>query len=662
MLETPPAKTLAIVVGIDHYEYGDDWRLVGPAADALRCVDWLIARGVPVGNIALFLSGASWEDAKVAQWVAQRNWPDKRRARRDDIVKHVDRGLTAGAADAQALFLFWGGHGVVDDYVASSRYLYTEDAMEGSPYCIAVPDLMGALHGVRFERFVEQVLVVDTCANAFSDTGEQAKAAPGSFTPSRLDSNIKQFQMFAASAGRLAVNESRRETGLFSEALFKAFAQDEHEGWPEFDIAFERVWQEVKDGPLSQQQPYLVDAWPGRASRQLGRPPGSSSAVRDLQALIARTTVPPKRLYLLYQRSLPDPTRSIGHATIERWLRDLDDKRPRDENHPPPLIQFAERLGRDLQNAEFTAWVDDRTRTNVNARQAMRDALDEEARARRERATLFIEADMKTQTLWSWIHTPDARLCSLKEPIEKIDVRRSPDFAAAVATLTAEAEGVVGNRYDLMVGLILPEVLLMDDLASVEVPFEDEGLLNPQPLNNRYPVTLHCHIRARAKQESTSKFVNAWRKVLDVLGPRIAGKGTADVLWLEQTGPASNIVAVARELLKDGICIGLGHVPPLGEAAAKMSLPKEIQACLTEGVPCFFWLAHPPEKIADAKAELCRVFAGQEAREAPLSIGQLLRAAAPGDPLSSVRIVWDEPCHLPPNQAFENPVQASGGS
>ena len=213
-----------------------------------------------------------------------------------------------------------------------------------------------------------------------------------------------------------------------------------------------------------------------------------------------------------------------------------------------------------------------------------------------------------------------------------------------------------------MVGLILPEVLLMDDLASVEVPFDDEGLLNPQPLNIRYPVTLHCHLRARAKADSKSKFVNSWRKVLDVLGPRIAGKGTADVLWLEQQGPASNVVAVAQELLKDGICIGLGHVPPVADAAVKMSLPKEIQACLTEGVPCFFWLAHPPEKAAEARARLCKVFAGQEAREAPLSVGQLLRAAAPDDPLASVRIVWDEPCHLPSNQAFENPSQAPRGS
>ena len=660
MLETPPGQTLAVVVGIDHYEYGEDWRLVGPAADALRCVDWLIERGVPVKNIALFLSGASWEDAKVAQWVAERKWPDKRRARRDEIVKHVDRGLKDGAPDAQALFLFWGGHGVVDDYDAT-RYLYTEDAVEGSPYCISVADLMGALHGVRFERFVEQVLVVDTCANAFSDTGEQAKAALGGFTASRLDSNIKQFQMYAASTGRLAANESRRETGLFSEALFKAFAQDENPGWPEFDTAFERVWEEAKEGPLSQQQPYLVDAWPGRASRQLGQRPGSSSAVRTLQALIANTVVPPKRLYLLYQRSLPDPMRSIGLATIEKWLRDLDDKRARDENLPSPLIQFAERLARDLESPEITAWVDLRTRDNLNARQAMRDAFDAEARARRERATLFIEADTKTQTLSWWVQAPDARLCSLRQSIS-IDIRRTSDFAATMATLTADAERMVGNRYDLMVALILPEVLLMDDLASVEVPFDDEGLLNPQPLNIRYPVTLHCHVRARAKADSTSKFVNSWRKVLDVLGPRIAGKGTADVLWLEQQGPASNVVAVAQALLKDGICIGLGHVPPVADGAMKMSLPKEIQACLTEGVPCFFWLAHPPEKAADARAELCKVFARQEAREAPLSIGQLLRAAPPGDPLSSVRIVWDEPCHLPSNQAFENPSQAPRGS
>src|SRR4051812_45023379 len=59
MLETPPERTLAMVVGIDHYEYGDKWRLAGPAADALRCVDWLIDRHVPTARIALFLSARS---------------------------------------------------------------------------------------------------------------------------------------------------------------------------------------------------------------------------------------------------------------------------------------------------------------------------------------------------------------------------------------------------------------------------------------------------------------------------------------------------------------------------------------------------------------------------------------------------------------------------
>ena len=50
------ADTIAIVVGIEDYEVGKEWRLDGPALDACRFARWLTSRGVPADRITLLIS------------------------------------------------------------------------------------------------------------------------------------------------------------------------------------------------------------------------------------------------------------------------------------------------------------------------------------------------------------------------------------------------------------------------------------------------------------------------------------------------------------------------------------------------------------------------------------------------------------------------------
>lgn len=83
MLETNPKLAVALVVGVDYYEYGGHWTLAGPASDALKCVNWLTSCGVEPSNIALFLSTTSWkEDPEVAARVAKTGWKEQRQATR----------------------------------------------------------------------------------------------------------------------------------------------------------------------------------------------------------------------------------------------------------------------------------------------------------------------------------------------------------------------------------------------------------------------------------------------------------------------------------------------------------------------------------------------------------------------------------------------------
>jgi vWA-MoxR associated protein C-terminal domain len=176
-------------------------------------------------------------------------------------------------------------------------------------------------------------------------------------------------------------------------------------------------------------------------------------------------------------------------------------------------------------------------------------------------------------------------------------------------------------------------------------------------LNRRFPVTFHWQKRARAPLESGGPPIIAWRRVVGALGPRIAAGGGTHVVWMDAAGPTA---AAAALLTGNGICVGVGHAAPgAGEVT-----PKDIIGCLREGVPCFFWLAKPLKGRGGAatRKALCRLFAQQEAREAPVSIGELLKLAKESDPLSSIRIVWDEPGHLPFIPGFANPARATTGT
>ncbi|HSI56923.1 MAG TPA: hypothetical protein VLA16_05160, partial [Ideonella sp.] len=393
MLDAAPQDTRALVVGIDHYAYGTPWRLAGPADDALRCVDWLLDRGMEAKHIALFLARASWEqDPAVAVWSAAHPAVARFEAGRDLISAFVDKTLPK--MGGSGLIVYWGGHGVIDDQLPRRNYLYTEDAGDGLPYCVCVQDLMAALQGERFAHLAQQVAIFDACANPFSDSGETGRAAPASFAqPGATDNGIQQTQMFAASLGTRASNLTELKSGLFSNALFQKLKMHAAPGWPDFVQAFHAALDDVAALKLKLQAPYLVIDVPGGGEFKLGKPPGASAQVEQLLSLVDDTGVSPAVVYRLYLRSLADSTRRLETRTIAELLKDLANLPPRAADYPGPLVEFAERLARELRarpvhHQALAAWVSAATRDAQNARTALQLALDTEAGAQRPRATL----------------------------------------------------------------------------------------------------------------------------------------------------------------------------------------------------------------------------------------------------------------------------------
>jgi hypothetical protein len=227
------------------------------------------------------------------------------------------------------------------------------------------------------------------------------------------------------------------------------------------------------------------------------------------------------------------------------------------------------------------------------------------------------------------------------------------DLAAQLRTIMDEAESAVGHLFDLVIGLIVTDRQMFLEFEATQVRFD----MAPRatPLNRRYPVVLHWRVRARAKKRESSKPLNAWRQALDTLMPRLERGGVAEVVWLEprlhEDDPDSHLVAASKMLDEQGtgVLIGLGH--PASCAAG--TTPDELVGCLREGIPCFFWLSRPPLDEVEARKALCDAFSALRASDAPRQIGSRSRTAKDSDPLSSIRIVWDAPGHLPVTEGYE---------
>ncbi|MFI9508450.1 caspase family protein [Nocardia sp. NPDC052566] len=207
-----PARTLAVIIGIEDYRIGPGWPLNGPALDACRFASWLIERGVDAGSISLLVSALPSNAAAV------------------DALPH---GITVGAADHQTirraltsylyrsssdlLILYIGGHGYIDKDVR--RILYA-DATADDEANLNLTSLLKSMRTERYSGHLRQLVFVDSCLSFAHETHWDTSAIPDeTFASGRELHDYDQRAFFAASPGQRAANDDRLRTGLFSRVL-----------------------------------------------------------------------------------------------------------------------------------------------------------------------------------------------------------------------------------------------------------------------------------------------------------------------------------------------------------------------------------------------------------------------------------------------------------
>ncbi|GAA3077761.1 hypothetical protein GCM10020254_22380 [Streptomyces goshikiensis] len=240
-----PARTFALVVGIERYAAGPSWDLPGPANDALRFRSWLLRSGVPERNVLLCLDPLA-----------------------DHGVPHhpADHGTLRGlllsrlpALEGEMLWVWWGGHGVLDR--AERLRLLCADAGTADKRNLDLESMRTTLASDLLPGFGRQVWIVDACQTFEEEYGFRTSLPDEGLPTGRRVRGHHQTLLLAATRGQRAANDPGRGTGLFSECVLDVLeGSPTGPPWPEPEAVFRDVRERVaalRAGRRTEQVPAL---------------------------------------------------------------------------------------------------------------------------------------------------------------------------------------------------------------------------------------------------------------------------------------------------------------------------------------------------------------------------------------------------------------------
>ncbi|MHC3464368.1 effector-associated domain 2-containing protein [Streptomyces flavovirens] len=207
-----PDRIVALVVGIERYEAGAAWDLPGPCRDALRFRDWLLGLGVPDSAVLLHLAPLP-DSAPPAPY---------RPADHDSLRRALVTDVPALGKDA--LWVWWGGHGVLD--TDEHLRLYTADATVADRRNIDVESARALYRTDVVAGLARQMWMADAC-RTFDEQHHFPQTLPREHLPmGRRVQAHEQTVMLAAGRGQRAANDPERRLGLFSDIVLEALPAD----------------------------------------------------------------------------------------------------------------------------------------------------------------------------------------------------------------------------------------------------------------------------------------------------------------------------------------------------------------------------------------------------------------------------------------------------
>ena len=644
------ADAMAVVVGVEEYKAGREWRLDGPALDACRFARWLTARGVPADRITLLVSSL----------------PENR-----DAVEEQARGYKVRAADhatvrdvfakylpsktSSLLIFYWGGHGVIEQ---EERRLICADATTLDKVNLNLSSLLKSMRSSTFAGHPRQLGLVDACLNLVTDLGWEGRMPSEEFAEGRPEPRRDQRVLLAASPGERAVNVDALKTGLFSQVLREALETLPQGTWPPDadmlrDVVNER-FEDLRDEERTQQVPSQL--WfrsrSGEDTRvfEFGLQEGrvraaafggqllTSAEYRKLKAILDGAPAP-RNLRALYREA----TRDLEGGRLPRRPDDLIStvNALRNPVSPMPLFGFLVR---------FAAGADDKVTQDrlwewINAVAPRWDAeMDEllalDSELRRPFVLLRLEQDLLDNRLlvtgWTYEGNDGRQAVTADEPWNR-------DRLAVELSRLLDGYEAAEDRVPPIIEFLVPLAMLDDDWEALQVRIADRET----------KIGAVCPVVVRSLDRLADPNRRAcWQDMWNELTARGDAYDEHAICWVE-CAPASGLFDPAT--LQAHICVALAYARAFG--------PQEdpvFEAALDAGTPVALWY-----RVSSARktrrTDLEKVLGNRGLRDLPDVVFRQRDAAhsngaAPDHAGRDLVLLWDNPDRVPEELEWHPPT------
>jgi vWA-MoxR associated protein C-terminal domain/Caspase domain len=645
------ADTIAIVVGIEDYEAGKEWRLDGPALDACRFARWLTSRGVPADRITLLISPLP-ENADAVEDQSQgyrvRTTADYS-AIRDVFTRYLP------SQTSSLLILYWGGHGVIEE---EERRLICADATTMDKRNLNLSSLLKSMRSSTFAGHPQQLSLVDACLNLVTELGWEGRMPSEDFPEGRPAPRRDQQVLLATSPGERAINLDALKTGLFSQVLREALDALPPDTWPPDadglrDFVNDR-FEELRHEGSTQQVPshlwfrsrsgddtlvFASDSQAGRVrATKLGGQLLTSAEYRKLKAILDSAPAP-KDLRALYREA----TRDMVGRGLPRRTDDLIStvKALRNAVNPMPLLGFLVRFaaGSDDRGTQDRLW------EWINTVAPRWDADMDELRAldmelRRTFVLVRLEPDLLDDRLlvtgWKYAGSDGQQAVTTNEPWNR-------------DRLAAEVSRLV-DGFDPAEDPVPPVIEFLVPLAMLDERWE---AMKMRIAGRETQIGTVCPVVVRSLDRlADPNGRECWRATWNELNARGDTYDEKAICWVECI-PTSELFDPA--ILRAHLCAALAYARTCGPQQDPV-----LEAALDAGTPVALWhRASAARKTR--RADLEKVLRNRGLRDLPDVVFRQREAAhsddaAPDHAGRDLVLLWDNPERVPEELQWHPPI------
>jgi hypothetical protein len=618
-----PSNTWAVVAGIENYAAGRKWELKGPANDACRFVRWLRGRGVPAGQILLFLSPLSA--------VADEPCVSPQAATRQAITDAFETVIHRASGDL--LYIFWGGHGAIDD---DRRILFTEDATEDNLRSVNLNQLLHALRTDFYPAFGHQAIFVDACANYLYRSQSRFVARPYEFTKGEPMSSCRQFSLYAAADGETARNDQTRRTGDFSDFVLNWLERNDPKQWPpRLDQLAEDVRRHFERRRLAKethQTPLWIRhrSWQGDEDDLVGSQAeagGRAKLMQEVRERLRQCEVTTDDWLIFYRQTIPYVDRELADAASrDQMIRNLALVNPKDQDYPKPALEFVWRAARALKDSDLEQWVAEK----IGDRTLLKNLKERVANETPQpNLYLLIRLDIggskrrpfaKEFKWWVWSEAKNDSVESGSRGFNGTEQGMESGFVELLKEKLKKHAG----RFRLE--FFLPDAMLS---LKVETWKHQRGAIG-----GIYPVAVRWANRPEYEEEWKNHVARIRRDKRRLASPKVQ--------WLPDAQLPEHKIKAHFENSRDCCAlIGFSTSPEAAEATLEL-----LKAALECGAPFLFWSRETRE--GDFKTRFDKLVPQRHLDHFPECVRQLRQD---DDDLSLV-LLWDDPDRVPVKNGY----------